>query len=146
MNQKGFIRKIIENNLYLSLATCDGKIPWIAVVQYVVDEKYNFYFISARDSLHGQHILKNPTVAFTIFDSHQAAGTGDGIQVLGKACVLSNVKYPAVVVKYFDALTKIPINLERYVVFEIKPVRFYVPDTGAWKKEGVDRRREVKFI
>ena len=145
MDKKEFVQKIIKNNLYLSLSTCDGKNPWIAPVQYVVDNRYNFYFISAVDSLHGQHILKNPNVAFTIFDSRQPSGTGEGIQVLGKASLIEKANYPDVVIRYFDELKNIPINLDKYAVFKIEPIKFYVPDTEAWKKEGVDKRIEVKM-
>ena len=96
-------------------------------------------------SLYGQHILKNPAVAFAIFDSSQPSGKGEGIQVSGKASLLHKEKYPAVILTYFDTLKSIPINLSKYAVFKIEPITFYIPDSNAWKKEGVDRRIAVKI-
>jgi len=78
-------KDIIKNNIYLSMATSDGKNPWICTLFYAVDKDYTFYYISQMDSLHIKHLLKNPTVAFAIYDSTQKEGTGNGIQGLGKA-------------------------------------------------------------
>ena len=63
-------KKIINNNIYLTLGTADNKIPWTAPLFYAVNNKYEFYFISKKDSLHIKHISNNPKVSFSIFDSH----------------------------------------------------------------------------
>lgn len=83
-------KKIIEENIYMTIATSDENgIPWVAPLFYAVDDSYNFYFISQLSSLHSKHILKNPNVAFAIFDSHQKEGSGSGVQGSGKAYLLN---------------------------------------------------------
>ncbi|MBI2029943.1 pyridoxamine 5'-phosphate oxidase family protein, partial [Candidatus Gottesmanbacteria bacterium] len=39
-------KEIIKKNIYLTLATTDGKIPWSAPLFYAVGNDYHFYFIS----------------------------------------------------------------------------------------------------
>lgn len=76
-------KDIVKNNIYLTLGTSDGD-PWVAPLFYCVNENYNFYFISQLDSLHTKQMLKNPKVAFSIFDSHAEEGKGTGIQATGE--------------------------------------------------------------
>jgi uncharacterized protein YhbP (UPF0306 family) len=78
-------KDIIKNNIYLSLATSVGKDVWIAPLFYCADDEYNFYYISQMESVHTKHALKNPNVAFAIFDSHLPEGEGNGVQASGKA-------------------------------------------------------------
>lgn len=85
---------IIEQNMYISLATCgeDGK-PWSAVVFFAYDNDYNLYFLSAIDSRHAENILKKPDVSGIIFNSTQALGYDDEVQIEGVATLVpkSNV-------------------------------------------------------
>ncbi len=76
----GQAKKIIEENIYLTLATStkNGK-PWISPLFFAFDENYNFYWISGKNSLHSQLISRNPNVAIVIFDSKTPVGTGDGV-------------------------------------------------------------------
>src|SRR3989344_2973195 len=83
------VKDIIKSNKYLTLGTADDK-PWVAPLYYAVDNDNNFYFISQLDSLHTKHVLKNPTVAFAIFDSHQPEGTGIGVQGSGSVVMLKD--------------------------------------------------------
>ena len=80
--------EILKSNIYLTLATTDGKLPWAAPVFYCLDEDFNFYFISQMDSVHTVHILKQPKVAFAVFDSHQPEGEGNGVQGSGSVSLL----------------------------------------------------------
>lgn len=135
-------RDIIKNNIYLSLATADGE-PWVAPVYYCVDDKYNFYFMSQMDSLHTQHILKNPVVAFAIFDSHQKEGTGNGIQGKGKAYLVKEDKIDEALRWYhttFVELTKEGFANSPYRFFKIIPEAFYILDPN---EKHVDKRVEV---
>lgn len=79
-------KKIIRNNQYLTLSTTDknGK-PWVSIMAYVIDQNYNFYFISQPTSLHSKHIKNNPDIALTIYDSRQPFGLGVGLQIKGLA-------------------------------------------------------------
>lgn len=139
-------REIIKNNIYLSLATSDGITPWVAPLFYAVDVIYNFYFISQLDSLHSKHILKNPTVAFAIFDSHQPEGSGNGVQGSGKAYLLDESKLPEAM-KWYKT-TFIEMKPESftgdapYRFFKLVPKHFYILDPEA----KVDKRVEVNIL
>lgn len=146
MNQARLVeiaKEIIKSNIYLTLATSDGT-PWIAPLLYAVDDKYNFYYISQMNSLHTKHILKIPTVAFAIFDSHQKEGTGNGVQGAGKAYVLTTDGELEKAMKWYHT-TFVEMKPETfkepnpYRFFKIVPEHFYVLDPEA----KVDKRVEV---
>jgi uncharacterized protein YhbP (UPF0306 family) len=95
--------EIIRTNIYLTLATA-GEHPWAAPVYYCADiARYNFYFSSQVDSLHAQHILRNPTVAFAIFDSHAKEGGGNGVQGLGTAQLIEGVEDMQHALQYYHS-------------------------------------------
>ena len=139
-------REIIKNNVYLTLGTTDGNIPWTAPLFYAVSDDYTYYFISQMDSLHTQHVLQNPQVSFAIFDSHQKEGTGNGVQGSGKAYQLTAEElieafkwYHTTFVKMKPETFKAPAP---YRFFKIIPEHFYVLDPDA----PTDKRVEVILI
>jgi uncharacterized protein YhbP (UPF0306 family) len=86
MNLDQLAKQIIAENEYLSLATIDSdNNPWISIMAYAYDDKYNFYYISQPSSHHSIQIKKNNIVSFSIFDSRQMFGKGVGLQVVGIA-------------------------------------------------------------
>jgi nitroimidazol reductase NimA-like FMN-containing flavoprotein (pyridoxamine 5'-phosphate oxidase superfamily) len=71
---------VIRTNRYLVLGTCSAEgNPWVAPVEYAVDKHDRFYWVSARNTVHSQHILQNPKTAFVIFDSAPEYGTAQGL-------------------------------------------------------------------
>lgn len=136
---------IVKNNIYLTLATSDGK-PWAAPMYYCIDDKYNFYYISQLDSLHTKHILKNPDVSFAIFDSHAKEGEGNGIQATGKTYLIEGDKVSEALRWYKTNF--IPTTPESftgnvpYRLFKITPKKVYILDP----KAKTDKRIEVKLI
>lgn len=139
-----FARDIIKNNIYLTLGTADNE-PWVAPVYYCVDDKYNFSFMSQMDSLHTQHILKNPVIAFAIFDSHQKEGTGNGIQGKGRAYLLKDEKIDEALRWYhttFIHLTKEALAHSPYHFLKIIPKTFYILDPD---EKHADKRIEVSL-
>jgi len=136
-------KDIIENNIYLTLATADSK-PWAAPLYYRIDNKLNFYFVSPINSLHSRHIQKNPVIAFTIFDSHQPKNKGNGIQASGKAYILKGKKLQEGLKWFRTSIlnSKDPdFAMAKYQLFKIVPNKFYIwdPDTK------IDVRTEVKL-
>lgn len=136
-------RDIIANNIYLTLAT-SGNRPWAAPLYYCTDHELHFYFISPANSLHTQHILKNPRVAFAIFDSHQTEGAGNGVQGSGTASLLARKAEIVEALKYYKT-TFIELNPENckppapYRLFKLTPEHLYVLDPEA----KTDTRAEV---
>lgn len=62
----------------LSTVSSDGA-PWGAAIYYVVDEDFNFYFVTRAETYKYQNLDKNPVAAITIADADsqttvQAAG------------------------------------------------------------------------
>lgn len=131
LNQIG--RDTIKNNIYLSLATTNGDVPWSAPLYYCVDEQYNFYFISQMGCIHTNHIVENHKVAFSIFDSRALEGKGNGIQAQGKAYLLEDEIKIMEALKYYHT-TFIECKPEDfngskpYRLFKISPERFFVLD------------------
>lgn len=140
-----FAKKIIKNNIYLSLGTADGK-PWVAPLFYCVDPAFNFYFISQLDSVHTKHLMKNPSVAFAIFDSHQKEGSGNGIQGKGKAYLVGENEIDEALKWYhtsFITLTKESLlGPSPYKLFKLIPEKTYILDPDAM----VDKRIEVSLV
>lgn len=149
MNQNdlnNLARKIIKENCYLTLGTADADVPWVAPVYYARDEKWNFYYISLLDSLHIKHILKNPRVAFAIFDSHQREGTGNGVQGSGKTYLLPEGELEEAFKWYHTTFVEMKpesfTGSAPYRFFKIIPDHFYVLDPDA----KVDNRVNVYLL
>lgn len=136
-------REIIQKNIYLTLGTTDGNIPWTSTLFYAVNKKYEFYFISKMASFHIKHLLKNPHVSFTIFDSHQREGTGNGVQGSGVAIRLPDNELEEALKWYRTTFIKSEkesfTGNAPYRFFKIIPNHFYILDPD----EKTDVRVEV---
>jgi len=138
-------RDIIKNNHHLTLGTADGD-PWVAPLYYCVDDHYNFYYASQLTSVHTKHVLKNPTVAFAIFNSDQKEGTGNGIQASGKVFLLTDSEVDEALKWY--TTTFIECKKESYMspapyrLFKIIPDKYFVQDPDA----KIDKRVEVTLL
>lgn len=124
--------EIINSNNYLSLATINGEEPWVCTLYYRIDKHFNIYFISQIDTLHVENVLINPKVAFTIFDSHQREGEGNGIQGSGRVEILKDEKIDEGL-KYYQT-TFIELKKEslrepfKYRLCKLIPEKFYILD------------------
>lgn len=140
---KTIATNIIENNIYLTLASAENDKPWVAPLFYAVDATYTFYYISQLDSVHTRQILNNPSISFAIFDSHQKEGTGNGIQGFGNAYQLKDEEIENALKWYHT--TFIEMNPETfkepnpYRFFKIIPKHLYILDPEA----STDKRVEV---
>ena len=63
------IYKFMSTNGIMTLSTSEENKPWSCTVYYGLSEDFTMYVVTDPDSKHGQHIQKNPNVAFSIFDS-----------------------------------------------------------------------------
>ena len=150
-------RRIITENRYLSLATSHGGQVWITPLAYVVDEEYNFYFYSALDSTHIQHIKYNPNVAFSIFNSTLPSDLVDGLQGSAIACQVDKKELPEIVDLYYSQVFTDPVVRSQWAqpvehfmkdgfpfqrLFQIVPSEIFKLDTSTIE---VDRRIEIKI-
>ncbi len=141
-NHQDVVRAVIDENRYLSLATTDGEKPWVAPVEYVVDDELNFYFVSLVTSRHVNHIQGNPLVAVAIFDSRQPSFTGRGIQIDGRVSTYSDHENPFVTIAGRDMPEDLSDFDPDYAAFKIEPQHFYVVK-GHVQEEWKDERLEV---
>ena len=72
-----------------SLATVSpGGRAHINHVYFAPGDRYEVFWISDPDSVHSRNLVRNPSAAVTIYDSHQVWGRPDrGIQLFGTAAV-----------------------------------------------------------
>ena len=135
--------EILKSNIYLTLATTDGELPWAAPLFYCMDEDFNFYFISQMDSVHTIHVLKQPKVAFAVFDSHQPEGKGNGVQGSGIVSLLEGnevvegLKYYSTT--FIDLKPELLVAPAPYRLFKLSTDRFFILDPEA----ETDKRVEV---
>lgn len=76
----------------MQLATSDGVDPWICTVWFTSDDDLNIYWFSAENRNHSQQISKNPRVAVAITIPQSPEEPSRGIQVKGKAEILTEQK------------------------------------------------------
>lgn len=137
-----WIRELIDRNRYLALSTTDGSQPWVAPVEYMVDDDLNFYFFSPRNVRHSKHIESNDSVAIAVFDTEQPDYTPEttvtlnGMQMEGTASRLDESDYTDAIKAAIEALQP---PMPPYEVFKVTPRRFYVPRI----EDGVNVRDEI---
>jgi uncharacterized protein YhbP (UPF0306 family) len=155
MDYAGKARKIIADNLFLSLATYHVH-PWIAPLYYAYDTKlWHFYFVSARDSLHVENIIARSDVAVAIYDSTAIPGSADGVQFSGDAYEVERGQLPGVLEVYYARRFPNPADrLSRdlspgafsgssmFRFFRIVPREVFTLDPDSTK---VDRRVKVEL-
>lgn len=90
MNSAQKAKYIIENNIFMVIATADssGK-PWVSPVGFTFDDKYNLYWVSYKNALHSKNIKSRPEVAITIF-GQMPDKAFDGVYIDAKAVELED--------------------------------------------------------
>ncbi len=75
-------REIVDANLYMTLATADGKgHPWAAPVWYAHEDYREFLWVSRPDARHSRNLSERPEVGIVIFDSTVAVGGAEAVYV-----------------------------------------------------------------
>lgn len=146
---------VIESNEYLSLASVDetGK-SWVCILAYCFDVDYSLYFVSLPTSRHAIHFLKNNSVSFSIFDSHQEFGKGVGLQVEAIANEVENKEFQTVEDLYFSRVypygninndfvggLKNMLNQNIYKFYKLTPTHIWINDPEA----DIDKRVEISL-
>ena len=143
-NEREFVETLLKGNRYLVLSTTDGARPWIAPLEYMIDEDLNLYFFSMEDSRHVADIEKNGSVAVTVFDRDQPDYSSDlsaplhGVQIEATARRVPAGEYNEAIVAAIEALRP---PMPPYAVFVIQPKHVYVPMI----ENGINVRSEVRI-
>ena len=73
-------RAIIDDNLYLTLATTDADArPWPTPIYFAPVGYREFIWVSSPASRHSQNISDHPHVGIVVFDSHAPISTGQAV-------------------------------------------------------------------
>ena len=86
----------------MTIATARDDSPWAAAVFYANDE-FTFYFLSDPDSCHSKHIAINPVVGITVNEDYHDWRKIKGIQIEGKAAMISTEEETAKAVATYVA-------------------------------------------
>ena len=63
-------RRIIDDNLYVTLGTADGDgNPWVTPVFFTPVDHREIYWVSSPDSTHSRNLAVRPQVRLVVFDS-----------------------------------------------------------------------------
>jgi len=79
-------RKIVDDNLYMVIATGDetGR-PWASPVYFANSGYAEFFWVSSPEARHSRNIVVRPQVSIVIFDSQSPIGTGQGLYMVAVA-------------------------------------------------------------
>jgi nitroimidazol reductase NimA-like FMN-containing flavoprotein (pyridoxamine 5'-phosphate oxidase superfamily) len=83
---RAMARRIIDSNLYMTLATADGGgRPWASPVYFAPAGYREFLWVSVPGAQHSQNIAARPEVGIAIFDSTVQPGTGRAVYIDARA-------------------------------------------------------------
>lgn len=94
-------KEIIDKGAYITLSTVSNAgMPWNSPLWYARDEKYNFYFVSPKNTQHSNNIRENGKGFIVIYDTSAPEGTGEGVymtvqvkELISKNAVERAIKY-----------------------------------------------------
>jgi nitroimidazol reductase NimA-like FMN-containing flavoprotein (pyridoxamine 5'-phosphate oxidase superfamily) len=79
-------KRIIDDNVYMTLATADGEgRPWASPVWFAHDDLTRFVWVSKPGARHSRNLAVRPQVGIVIFDSTVGQGAAEGVYVEAKA-------------------------------------------------------------
>ena len=86
-------RAIIDENLYMTLATADetGR-PWASPVYFAVAGYRQFYWVSSPERTHSRNLEARPEVSIVVFNSQVPIGTGQGVYMAATAEALTGAE------------------------------------------------------
>lgn len=122
----------------MTIASCDGNLPWAAAVFYASDN-FDLYFFSNPKSRHGTYMAANPQVSAAIHEDYRDWREIRGIQLEGKAERLRSLKLQAhfweVYTKKFPFIRQFfqPGALKQMLSPKLAGIRLYrIVPTAVW--------------
>lgn len=103
MDISSTLLQFLQKNDILSLATSDGKTPYVCNLHYISDEHFNLYFASTKQRKHSLNIEDHPASAVCIYD--EGAYTDkivNGVQMRGVCYPLNIEKEIDIINKYYE--------------------------------------------
>jgi uncharacterized protein YhbP (UPF0306 family) len=98
MTAASIARGVIDANQYLVLGTADADgTPWTTPVYFAHRGYREFFWVSAPDRRHCQHVAVRPDVAIVIFDSQAPINTGQGVYMQAVAAEIGEAEVAAAI-------------------------------------------------
>jgi len=116
-------KKTIAERFFLNIASVgrDYGQPWNTPVYFTFDQKYNFYWTSAREAVHSQNINSNSSVFITIYEPDEM---GVGVYIEAEATELDNEIQIIEVLKIMDRTEEKTVRDPKNYLNE-SPLRIY---------------------
>jgi general stress protein 26 len=118
------VSNFLSSHAYINLATvsADGT-PLAHTLGYASDGA-TVYFMTDKNTRKAKNITGNPSVAYTVDEDHTELGRIQGIQMTGKASLLTDnsiiEKVMGIMAGKFPGMSEMPQNPD-YVFFKIEP-------------------------
>ncbi|MDD3647630.1 MAG: hypothetical protein PHS44_03985 [Candidatus Dojkabacteria bacterium] len=150
-------KKIIKDNIYLTLSTSDNTTNWSAPIFFAKTKDFDtFYFVSDKKAIHSKHISINPYVSGSIFNSQEIPEKVNGVQFDGLAyevglkelpkaikCIYSTKEADLLKERFKDYLNPKSYKIfTNFRIYKIKTLHFYILDPHVTLE---DRRVEVRM-
>jgi pyridoxine/pyridoxamine 5'-phosphate oxidase len=79
-------KRLIDSNLYMTLATADGDgRPWASPVWFAHEGYTSFVWVSKPEARHSQNLAARPQASIVIFDSKVPEGAAEAVYVEAEA-------------------------------------------------------------
>ncbi len=119
------VSDFLSSHAYINLATVGpDSTPLAHTVGYASDGA-TVYFMTDKNTRKAKNIAGNPSVAYTVDEDHTELGRIQGVQMTGKASLLTDgpviEKVMGIMAGKFPGLDKMPQNPD-YVFFKIEPM------------------------
>jgi Pyridoxamine 5'-phosphate oxidase len=143
-------RRVIDGNLYMTLATLDPDgAPRLSPVYFTPARYTDLYWVSSPDAHHSRNVLERPDVRIVIFDSSVAVGQAEAVYISARAREVPEEELPAVIDEAFGERG----GARRFAPEELRgegDLRLYVASATSWEVlirgghpehgSGIDRR------
>jgi len=84
-------RRILDDQLYLVLATADGDgRPWSSPVYYAHATPSELFWVSSPEVTHSRNLVGRPEVGIVVFDTSAPIGTGQGVYMTATAAQVTD--------------------------------------------------------
>ena len=95
-------RRVIDRNLYMTLATLDPDgAPRLSPVYFTPARYTDLYWVSSPDAHHSRNLLERPDVRIVIFDSSVAVGHAEAVYLSARARAIPADELDAVIGEAF---------------------------------------------
>jgi uncharacterized pyridoxamine 5'-phosphate oxidase family protein len=95
-------RRVIDGNLYMTLATLDPDgAPRLSPVYYTPARYTDLYWVSSPDAHHSRNLHERPEVQIVIFDSSVAVGQAEAVYLAARARQVPDEQLDAVLGEAF---------------------------------------------